>query len=73
MIRVFKRFINVVTILTTLYLMVLLLLAIAGHVSNWEDFFSVNGAALVFLYGIILATNYICFGLLSIWHSNIDQ
>lgn len=73
MIKVFKRFINVLTILTTLYLMVLVFLAMAGHVSNWEDFFSVNGAALVFLYGINLATNYIFFGLLSIWHSNVDQ
>lgn len=73
MARIFKRFINVLTILTTFYLMIVLIMAMLGQVSNWEDFFSANGVALTFLYGIIIATNYICFGLLSLWHSNIDQ
>lgn len=65
-----KRFLNVLALLSTVYLLSLLYLVITGGVADWNVFLTINGGVLLLCYGAIAALNYIFFGKLTLWHRN---
>lgn len=66
-----KRFLNVLTLLCTAYLLVLLFTILTVGVSNWYVFIGTNIGALVVGYSAIVGVNYIVFGKLTLWHKNV--
>lgn len=65
-----KRFINVLVLLATAYLLLVLFVAVTAGVSNWNEFLGINGGILAICYGVITAVNYIAFGKATLWHKN---
>lgn len=63
-----KRFLNVLVLLPTAYLLTLLYLVITGGVADWNVFLFINGGLLLLCYGAIAAFNYIFFDELTLWH-----
>lgn len=70
MAAIVKRFLNVLALLATAYLLVLLFIVVTGGVSNWYEFLGINGGILAICYGIITAVNYIGFDKATLWHKN---
>lgn len=64
-----KRFLNVLTLLSTAYLLSVLYVMLTG-VSDWYVFIFFNGGALVLCYGAVATLNYIFFGAFTLWHRN---
>ena len=67
---VLKRLFNVLTVVLTLYFVVLLFSVLTGSVYNWVEFISVNGRNLVIGYLAIAILNFILFGKISLWNRN---
>lgn len=63
-----KRLLNILTILCTIYLIVLVGIIIVGGVSNWTVFVSSNFLPLIGAYFSIAVINYVVYGQASIWH-----
>jgi uncharacterized membrane protein (Fun14 family) len=70
MTAILKRFLNVLALLATVYLLVLLFVATTGGISNWNEFLGINGGILAICYGTIAVVNYIAFGKATLWHKN---
>jgi hypothetical protein len=68
---IFKRPLNVITVLATLSLIVLCWMMISSSVENWFIFVEKNLIPLFLVYIAVLIINYMAFGRLCIWHRKI--
>lgn len=68
-----KRFLNVATLIATLYLAILIWLMVSGGAGNWVKFIIGNFVPLSITYILILIINYVSFGKITIWHKNISN
>ena len=67
---IIKRFLNVIALVCTLYLLLLIWIMVTGGVSDWNLFLTLNGGFLAVAYGAIAAINYVAFGVVTLWHRN---
>lgn len=65
-----KRFLNLATLLCTLFLLLMILLMLTGQISDWTVFLSYNFGSLMIAYAVIAAVNYVAFGTVTLWHRN---
>jgi hypothetical protein len=68
---IFKRLINLVSIIAILALSLFIVMMISGSVANWVVFTEINLLPLVLVFIFILAVNYVAFGKLTIWHKSV--
>ena len=68
---ILKRLLNVISVLATLFLLVLCWTMISGSVTNWFLFTEKNLVPLFLVYVAIFIINYVVFGKLVIWHKKI--
>lgn len=68
-----KRFLNILSLLCTMYLIVLVGVIIVGGVSNWTIFLSSNFLPLMGAYFSIAAINYVAYGRATIWHRHAGR
>ena len=67
---IFKRLLNVATVLCSLFLLLLCFLMVTGNVSDWGAFLWYNFGSLALAYAAIAAINYVSFGSITLWHKN---
>lgn len=68
-----KRFLNVFTIVCTIYLIVLVWVVVTGGVSNWIVFVNSNFLPLFGAYVLIGVINYVVYSQVTIWHKHTDS
>ena len=68
---VFKRLINVISIIATLALGLFIVMMVSGSVANWVVFTEANLIPLALVFICIVAINYVAFGKITIWHKSI--
>ena len=65
-----KRLLNILTIICTIYLIVLLGVMVTGGISNWVVFVSSNFFPLIGAYLVIGIINYVIYSQITIWHKH---
>jgi len=68
-----KRFVNLVAIVCTLYLLLLVGIMAMGGVSDWPTFLSWNFGMVTLGYGFVVAINYLLFGTVTLWHRSTNK
>lgn len=68
-----KRAFNVATILTSLWLVLLIFVWLTGGVSNWPDYIGKNVLPALGVYAVVGIASYIFFGKFTLWHKVVGS
>jgi len=66
-----KRALNVVTVLTSLWLTLLVVVMLTGGISNWPEFIGKNVLPALGAYAAAGVASYIFFGKFTLWHKAV--